>query len=117
MRCHSFIKQYLNASNADEVEHLKSELESVKAENAALQKELAELKVCSHPLPASCPCSARLFRLLVHVADRLILLRHYRAAQLRRSRRVAACDSLWRRPYDTSLTWTCVLYAATTFRR
>jgi len=61
----SFIKQYLNASNADEVEHLKSELESVKAENAALQKELAELKVCSHPLPASCPCSARLFRLLV----------------------------------------------------
>ena len=52
MRCHSFIKQYLNASNADEVEHLKSELESVKAENAALQKELAELKVCSHPLPA-----------------------------------------------------------------
>ena len=63
--CHSFIKQYLNASNADEVEHLKSELESVKAENAALQKELAELKVCSHPLPASCPCSARLLRLLV----------------------------------------------------
>ena len=113
MRCHSFIKQYLNASNADEVEHLKSELESVKAENAALQKELAELKVCSHPLPASCPCSARL---LVHVAD-LNLLRHYRAAQLRRSRRVAACDSLWRRPYDTSLTWTCVLYAAATFRR
>ena len=48
MRCHSFIKQYLNASNADEVEHLKSELESVKAENAALQKELAELKAVSY---------------------------------------------------------------------
>ena len=45
MRCHSFIKQYLNASNADEVEHLKSELESVKAENAALQTERGPILV------------------------------------------------------------------------
>jgi len=41
----SFIKQYLNASNADEVEHLKAELETVKQEKAQLEKELAELKV------------------------------------------------------------------------
>ena len=47
----SFIKQYLNASNADEVEHLKAELETVKQEKAQLEKELAELKVrCSASL-------------------------------------------------------------------
>lgn len=45
----SFIKQYLNASNADEVEHLKAELETVKQEKAQLEKELAELKVRSSP--------------------------------------------------------------------
>ena len=45
----SFIKQYLNASNADEVEHLKAELETVKQEKAQLEKELAELKVRCSP--------------------------------------------------------------------
>ena len=40
----SFIKQYLNASNAGEVEALKAELDKVKAEKAELEKELVTLK-------------------------------------------------------------------------
>lgn len=58
--CCSFIKQYLNASNADEVEHLKSELETVKAEKAQLEKELAELKVrAQHRTVQTGLCSLR----------------------------------------------------------
>jgi hypothetical protein len=55
----SFIKQYLNASNADEVEHLKAELETVKQEKAQLEKELAELKVRSSPRLLSVCARAR----------------------------------------------------------
>ena len=41
----SFIKQYLNASNAGEVETLKTELEKVRVEKDALQAELAAVQV------------------------------------------------------------------------
>eukprot|EP01048_Picozoa_sp_COSAG05_P003863 COSAG05_NODE_189_length_14633_cov_44.869134_6_plen_59_part_00 len=45
----SFIKQYLNASNAGEVEALKAELDKVKEEKAALEKELAAFKSGAPP--------------------------------------------------------------------
>lgn len=46
----SFIKQYLNASNAGEVETLKAELEKTKAELEQANKEIADLKVRRCPL-------------------------------------------------------------------
>ena len=44
---HSFIKEFLNASNSGEIETLTAELDKVKEEKAALEKELNELKVCT----------------------------------------------------------------------
>ena len=48
-----FIKQYLNASNAGEVETLKTELEKVRVEKDALQAELAAVQVPTPPRRAS----------------------------------------------------------------
>ena len=97
----SFIKQYLNASNADEVEHLKAELETVKQEKAQLEKELAELKVrcSSHLLWRHALCH---WRFVVHCAVctspgmrvvacadmDAVVVPYHRAARTRRSKLV-----------------------------